>query len=163
MSSFRNHISIKRLAKPISLVVRIANDHTMIVCSICGIESVTCYAADNADGKMAEVPSDSCRIHNSRSEKAVSSRSQPAAHRRYVPKRGPGSAPSEPQRGFRVRKDYLRRGGFPLSAICRWREAPQSQNSSVNPGRSYRVPDAAGGCFFPWREDRSRDMLSCAI
>ena len=49
-SCFHNHISIKRLATPISLVMRITIDQFLIVFSVSDIRSVTCHAADNANG-----------------------------------------------------------------------------------------------------------------
>ena len=100
---------------------------------------------------------------NIRSKNDLSSRTQPAAHRRYavLPQREPGSDPSEPQRDFQVRTDYLRWEGFHLFATCRLPEVPQSRSSSADLEQSCRARGAGDGCCFPWRQGQSRDRLLC--
>ena len=75
--------------------------------------------------------------------------------------RSEGLYPSEPQRDFQVRTDYLRWEGFHLFATCRLPEVPQSRSSSADLEQSCRARGAGDGCCFPWRQGQSRDRLLC--
>lgn len=82
-------------------------------------------------GQMVEAASDACRIQNGRSENSVSSRSRPAAHKRYrdFRRRGSGSAPATPPAAHRARTDCRPSAESRPSATCRSPAARQSRSS----------------------------------